>query len=231
MDISTSKVLVTGGSSGIGLETARQLRQRGAQVAICGRDAKKLHAAAKEIGALAIEADVSVEADAVRMVQTVEKSLGGYDVLINNAGFGSFAPLLETSLSDMQKLFATNVFGAMLVARESAKVFIRQNRGNIVNVSSSAGVRGFAGGTSYSASKFAVSSMTECWRAELRKNNIRVMQINPSEVQTAFFAGRERPLSDRKLRSLDIALAIVSMLEMDDRGFVTEMSVWATNPD
>ncbi|HET7704471.1 MAG TPA: short-chain dehydrogenase, partial [Thermoanaerobaculia bacterium] len=74
-------------------------------------------------------------------------------------------------------------------------------------------------------------AMTECWRAELRKHNIRVMQINPSEVQTAFFAGRERPQSERKLRSLDIAQAILSMLELDDRGFVTEMSVWATNPD
>ncbi len=231
MKIENAKVLVTGGSSGIGLETARQLRERGAQVAICGRDAKKVHAAAKEISALAIEADVSVEADVVRMVDLVERAFGGYDVLVNNAGFGSFAPLVDTSLADMQRLFATNVFGAMLVARESAKVFIRHNRGNIINVSSSAGVRGFAGGTSYSASKFALSSMTECWRAELRKNNIRVMQINPSEVQTAFFAGRERPLSDRKLRSVDIALAIVSMLEMEDRGFITEMSVWATNPD
>ncbi|HVS30717.1 MAG TPA: SDR family oxidoreductase [Thermoanaerobaculia bacterium] len=231
MDISTAKALVTGGSSGIGLETARQLRQRGAQVAICGRDAAKLREAAAEIDALPVEGDVSVEADVVRMVRTVEESFGGYDVLINNAGFGSFAPLVETSLGDMQRLFATNVFGAMLAARESARVFIRRNRGNIINVSSSAGVRGFAGGTSYSASKFAVSSMTECWRAELRKNNIRVMQINPSEVQTAFFAGRERPLSERKLRSLDIALAILSMLELDDRGFITEMSVWATNPD
>jgi 3-oxoacyl-[acyl-carrier protein] reductase len=75
--------------------------------------------------------------------------------------------------------------------------------------------------------------MTECWRAELRKSNIRVMQINPSEVQTPFFAasGRERAASPRKLQPSDIAGAIVSMLEMEDRGFVTEMAVWATNPE
>jgi 3-oxoacyl-[acyl-carrier protein] reductase len=231
MKISEANVLVTGGSSGIGLETARQLRERGANVAICGRDEKKLRKAAEESGAVAIPADVSVEEDVVRLVRAVRDSLGGYDVLVNNAGFGHFAPLLETSLADMQRVFATNVFGAMLVARESARVFVAQNGGNIVNVSSSAGVRGFAGGTAYSGSKFALSSMTECWRAELRKHNVRVMQINPSEVQTAFFAGRERPLSDRKLRSIDIAQAIISMLELDDRGFVTEMSVWATNPD
>ena len=231
MDLSKAKALVTGGSSGIGLETARQLRLRGAQVAICGRDRQKLERAAGEIGALAIHADVSIETDVTRMVGAVVEAFGGYDVLINNAGFGSFAPLLETDLAAMKRLFDTNVFGAMLAARESARHFVTQSRGNIVNVSSTAGLRGFAGGTAYSASKFAVSSFTECWRAELRKHNIRVMQINPSEVQTAFFAGRERPQSERKLRALDIAQAICSMLEIDDRGFVTEMSVWATNPD
>lgn len=231
MDLTGAKALVTGGSSGIGLATARALREKGAQVAMCGRDEARLREAADAIGALAIHADVAIESDVVSMVRKVIDAFGGYDVLINNAGFGHFAPLLDLELRDMQSVFATNVFGAMLVARESAKHFIRRNRGNIVNIASTAGQRGFAGGTAYSASKFALTSMTECWRAELRKHNIRVMQINPSEVQTAFFAGRERPQSDRKLRSLEIAQAILSMLELDDRGFVTEISVWATNPD
>ena len=88
---------------------------------------------------------------------------------------------------------------------------------------------GFAGGTAYASSKFALSGLTECWRAELRKHDIRVMQINPSEVQTAFFRGRA--FSERKLRGEEIAHAIIAMLSMDDRGFTTEMSVWATNPD
>lgn len=229
MKIADARALVTGGTSGIGFETALQLVQRGARVAICGRDEKKLKRAADDIGALAIPADVSDEKDVVRMVRTVIESLGRYNVLVNNAGFGSFAPLLETDLGDMQRVFATNVFGAMLVARESARHFVSQSYGNIVNVSSSAGKRGFAGGTAYAASKFALSGMTECWRAELRKANVRVMQINPSEVQTAFFQGR--PFSERKLRAQEIAQSILSMLELDDRGFVTEMSVWATNPD
>lgn len=233
MQIDYAKALVTGGSSGIGLETARQLRLRGASVAICGRDGGRVKRMADEIGALGIEGDVSDEEDVKRMIATVVERFGDYNVLINNAGFGSFAPLVETSLEEMQSVYATNVFGAMLVARESARVFIKQAYGNIVNVASTAGQRGFAGGTAYASSKFALSGMTECWRAELRKHNIRVMQVNPSEVQTAFFtsAGRERPLSDRKLRPIEIAHAIVSMLEMDDRGFVPEMSVWATNPD
>ena len=96
-----------------------------------------------------------------------------------------------------------------------------------------AALKGFAGGTSYVASKFALTGMTECWRAELRKHNVRVMQVNPSEVITDFAstAGYDQRASDRKLRGEDIAHAIVSMLAMHDRGFVTDLTVFATNPD
>lgn len=121
----------------------------------------------------------------------------------------------------------------MMVARESAKHFIENNYGNIINVSSTAGKRGFEGGTAYVASKFALGGMTECWRSELREHNIRVMQINPSEVQTEFSqnAGREkRPFNETKLIADDIAQTICSMLALEDRGFIPETSVWATNP-
>src|ERR1044071_3731554 len=221
MNIANAKALVTGGGSGIGLETARLLRAKGAQVAITGRDEARLQLTAAEIDAVPIVGDVSMENDVIRVVRTVIEKFGGYDVLINHAGFGLFAPLVETSLADMQRVYATNVFGAMLVARESTKHFIEKNRGNIVNVASTAGQRGYAGGTSYSSSKFALSGLTECWRAELRKFNIRVMQINPSEVQTDFVAASGRPLrpySERKLIPADIAHAIVSILAMEDRG-------------
>lgn len=234
MDLSKARALVTGGTSGIGLETARQLAARGAKVAICGRNEARLREAADALGVVGIHADVANEADVVRMVREVVEKLGGYDILINNAGFGAFAPLVETDLAMMQRVYATNVFGAMMVARESAKHFIAQNHGNIVNVASTAGQRGFASGTAYASSKFALSGLTECWRAELRKHNIRVMQINPSEVQTEFVpaSGRPaRPMSERKLFASDIAQTIVAMLELPDRGFVTETSVWATNPD
>lgn len=234
MNVGEAKALVTGGSSGIGLETARLLRERGAQVAICGRDAERVRRAAEEIGALAIHADVANEDDVVRMVRQVIDTFGGFDVLVNNAGFGAFAPLVEMQLETMQRVFATNVFGAMLVAREAARHFVAQSYGNIVNVASTAGQRGFFGGTAYSASKFALTSMTECWRAELRKSNVRVMQINPSEVQTGFVAASGRPPrepSPRKLVARDIAQSIVAMLELPDRGFMPEVTVWATNPD
>src|ERR1043165_8537887 len=149
MDITKAKALVTGGSSGIGLATAKLLRERGEQVAISGRNEARLREAAETIGALAIHADVSQEADVVRMVRQVIDTFGAYDVLINNAGFGAFAPLVDMDLATMQNVCATNVFGAMLVARESAKYFITRTAGNIVNVASTAGKRGYAGGTAY----------------------------------------------------------------------------------
>lgn len=229
MRIEDVRALVTGGSSGIGREIASQLCARGAKVVICGRDEAKLHAAARGIGAIPVVADVSVESEAVALVEKTIAELGDYNVLVNNAGFGSFAPLVETRVEEMQRVLATNVVGAMVVARESARWFVKQNRGSIINIASSAGRRGFAGGTAYVASKFALSGMTECWRAELRKSNVRVMQIDPSEVQTEFFHGR--PFSERKLRASEIAHAALAMLEMDDRGFITSLAVWATNPD
>ncbi|MEO8193180.1 MAG: SDR family oxidoreductase [Gemmatimonadales bacterium] len=232
MDLKTAKALVTGGSSGIGYATAQLLRDRGADVAICGRKADALDEAAAELGAIGIVADVSSEDDVKRMVQRVIAEFGDYNVLVNNAGFGHWAPLVDTTAHDFRRVWETNVFGAMLVARESARHFVSRNTGNIVNIASTSGQRGGAGGTTYVSTKFALSGMTECWRAELRKNNIRVMQVNPSEVQTNFFAsaGRPRAANPTKLDGSEIAHTICAMLEMSDRGFITEATVWATNP-
>ncbi len=233
MDLKTAKVLVTGGTSGIGYATAQLLRDRGAEVAICGRRAEALDEAASELGAIGIVCDVSREEEVQRMVGRVIAELGDYNVLINNAGWGHWAPLVETTVADFRRVWETNVLGAMLVARESARHFVKKNAGNIVNIASTAGQRGGPGGSTYVSTKFALSGMTECWRAELRKNNIRVMQVNPSEVQTNFFvnSGRSaRASNPSKLQSSDIAHTIAAMLELDDRGMVTEATVWATNP-
>jgi 3-oxoacyl-[acyl-carrier protein] reductase len=233
VELKNAHALVTGGGTGIGRETARLLAEAGARVAICGRRSGPLEEAAREIGALAIVGDVGVEADAKRIVRRTIEEFGDYDVLVNNAGWGRFGRMQDLELADFQAVMATNVFGAFLMARESAAHFTKHRRGNIVNVSSTAGSRGFAGGTAYVASKFALGGMTECWRAELRKFDVRVMQINPSEVLTDFSAaaGGSQQASDRKLRSIEIAHAIRAMLEMDDRGFTTELTGFATNPD
>lgn len=232
MELHGAGVLITGGSSGIGFAIAKMLAGAGSRVAITGRDAAKLQAAAAELKCVGIQADVSVEADAVRAVAEFQDKCGRLDVLVNNAGLGTFKKLVDFSLQEFQETFATNVQGAMLMAREASKVFIAQKHGNIVNIGSTAGLRGAANGTAYYASKFALRGMTECWRTELRQYNIRVMLVNPSEVITDFFktAGMEQKANDSKLRGEEIAHAVKSILEMDDRGFTTELTVFATNP-
>jgi 3-oxoacyl-[acyl-carrier protein] reductase len=233
MNLEHAHVLVTGGSSGIGLETARLLKAKGARVAICGRREGPLHEAAKITGAIPIVGDVSKAAEARHIVSEAARDLGGYDTLINNAAYGYFAPLAEVDLAKFEAMMAVNLTGAMLMARESVPHFVAASTGNIVNIGSTAAGRGFAGGTAYCASKFALTGMTECWRTELRKHNVRVMQVNPSEVQTHFAAtaGYDQKLSERKLQSIDIATVICDLLSLEDRGFVTDTTVWATNPD
>lgn len=232
MNLRHATAIVTGGSSGIGRAIAGTLADAGARVAVTGRREAPLAEAASALGALPIQADVSVEADVVRTYRDVLAAFGHLDILVNNAGFGVFAPLVEMRRDAFDSVFATNVTGAMLMAREAARHFIERGRGNIVNISSTAGLRGGANGTAYYASKFALRGMTECWRAELRPHNVRVFLINPSEVLTNFAAasGRTQGTTPTKLQGEDIAHAVRAVLEMDDRGFTPELSVFATNP-
>ena len=232
MNLKNAAALITGGSSGIGRAIAQSLTASGARVAITGRDKQRLTEAAKNLGVHPIQADVANEEDVKRTYREVLQKFGELDILINNAGSGVFKNLVDLDLQGFEATFATNVTGAMLMAREAAKHFVSRKRGNIVNISSTAGLRGAPNGTAYYASKFALRGMTECWRAELRKFNIRVILINPSEVVTNFFAAANLPqkVNDTKLRPEDIAYAVKTALEMDDRGFIPELSVFATNP-
>ncbi|MBK8956652.1 MAG: SDR family oxidoreductase [Saprospiraceae bacterium] len=233
MEIQKAIVLITGGSQGIGLETAKLLVAKGAQVAICGRNPQRLQEAAQISGAYPIQADVSKEAEVKQLIRKVIEQFGGYNVLINNAGYGYFDQLQDLDLNEFRTLLETNLLGAASCAKESAAYFIEKNYGNIINVASTAARTGFAGGSAYCSSKFALTALTECWRNELRKHNIRVMQINPSEVQTEFVtnSGRPaRPFNETKLQATEIAHSILAMLEMHDRGFITELTVFATHP-
>lgn len=232
MNLKNSVALITGGSSGIGRAIAQSLVSSGARVAITGRDKRRLTEAAKELGAHPIHADVAVEADVERTYREVLSQFGDLDILVNNAGIGFFKNLVDFDLKEFEAVFATNVTGAMLMAREAAKHFIKKQRGNIVNIASTAGLRGAPGGTAYYASKFALRGMTECWRAELRKHNIRVFLVNPSEVLSNFMAtaGLTQKENATKLRAEDIAYIVKAVLEMEDRGFTPELSVFATNP-
>ncbi len=233
MEINNSTVLITGGSSGIGKETAIQFIQKGAKVVITGRDENKLNQVAEEIGAIPLLFDISAFDTINKMAEKVLSLLGGkIDVLVNNAGIGVFPKLGEITIEDLQSVYSTNVFGLALLTQEIVKTFKTQNFGNIINIGSSASLKGFVGGSVYAASKFAVRGMTQSWQAELRKLNIRVSLINPSEVATAFATTNreEREEMPNKLGSEEIAHSIVFAVEMRDKGFVPELNVWATNP-
>jgi 3-oxoacyl-[acyl-carrier protein] reductase len=232
MQLKNAKILLTGGSLGIGKETARLLVQAGAKVLITGRNEQGLQQAAQEIGAIPVTADIGTPEGIEKMMQAVHEQLGGLDALINNAGIGEFAALDELSLEQFHKVYAVNVFGLAMLTQQAVKLFKQQSSGNIINIASSAGVRGFKNGSIYASSKFALRGMTECWRDELRPFNIRVILVNPSEVTTAFGnpERKERAEETKKLRATEIAHVIKAALEMDNRGFIPEVSVWATNP-
>lgn len=233
MDLKDAKILITGGSLGIGKAAARLLVESGADVAITGRTEADLRKAAEETGAFPIVADVANPADVEKTYGLFLERFKKLDALINNAGIGGRRPALpDLTLDDLETIFRVNVFGAALMASKAAQLFIKQNRGQIINIGSTSGLGGGARSTVYSASKFALRGMTQCWQAELRKHNVRVILINPSEVATAFGdpKRKERKAASNKLSSNEIAYAIKAALEMDDRGFMPEFSVWATNP-
>lgn len=242
MKLSEVKALVTGGSSGIGLATARAIRQAGGKVVVAGRDPDRLEEAIQVTGGFGVRADVRQAPDVERMFNVARERLDGLNVLVNNAGYGYVAPLLEIDPAQFEAVWRTNVLGAMLCAQAAAKVFVEQERGTIINVGSTSALRGSASASPYSATKFALRGMTESWRRELRDKNVRVMLVNPSEVMTEFASHRVDAAGDThaktyseaerhtKLRGDEIAQTIVSLLALDDRALVTEAEVWAVNP-
>ena len=233
MNLKGKHILLTGGSLGIGKETAKILVEKGAKVLITGRSAQRLEEAAKYTGAQTLVFDISDHENISDMAQQSIQALDGkVDALINNAGIGTFQKIEDVTFSDFEQIFNTNVFGLALLSKSIISVMKQQKCGTIINIGSSASVKGFARGSVYAASKFAVRALTQCWQAELRPYNIRVSQLNPSEVTTAFYneERKERATVQNKLSPNEIAHSILSILEMEDKGFITELNVWATNP-
>ena len=230
MQLDGARVLITGGATGIGRATAEKLIAGGAKVVICGRREDVTLEAARELGATGVACDVSDEASVEALFERTLEALGGLDALVNNAAFGYWSKLVDVDVERFREVFATNVTGAMLCGRAAARHFVDAGGGTIVNIGSTAARKGYGGGSAYAASKFALSGLTECWRAELREHGVRVMQVDPSEVQTPFGGRDMSKLNPTKLVADDVAHLIVSLLTLEDRGFVTDAMLWATNP-
>lgn len=233
MELQDIKAIITGATSGIGFETAKMLKEKGAQVVICARNSENVKNVSEELNVFGFVADVSKQEDVVALFEFAIAKMEGLNTLINNAGIGRLAPLTETTTEDFQLQWEVNTKGLFLAGQEAAKYFITKQYGNIINIGSTAAVRGFATGSAYVASKFAVTGLTECWRAELRPHNIRVAQVNPSEVVTDFIekAGLELKNTKYKLKPTEIAHTITAMLSLSDIGFIPSAEVWATNPN
>lgn len=223
------RILITGGSQGIGAALVRQAREAGHEVVFTGRDPGRIEAMAASTGAHGVRADVSSAGDNARTVEGCHELMGGIDVLVNNAGYAYRAPIGELDLDAMRAMFEVNVFGLVDLTNRIVPAMKEAGDGDIVNVASTSGMKGGVGGTSYGASKWAVRGISQSWQAELRPHGIRVTCICPSEVQTDFGGrtGRDNP---NKLFAEDIAATIMAQLEMPRRVLWPEVAVFASNP-
>ena len=204
----TKVLLITGGASGIGAETARIAATRGYSVAINYRtrdaEAKKVVAAVESKGAkaIAIKADMAVEADIVKMFEETTKALGPITHLLNSAGISRQMRVDSYDAAMLASLFATNVTGLMLCCREAARRMSTKHGGKggaIVNVSSMAAtLGGRTGSSAYAATKGAVDSFTRGFAREVADEGIRVNSLRPGMVLTEMTEGRLKDAEFRK---------------------------------
>ncbi|SEQ53066.1 3-ketoacyl-ACP reductase [Piscibacillus halophilus] len=228
---------VTGAGSGIGRATARELAKEGVHVGLIARTESKLQKIAEELKAHGVNVEfVAVDIsnmDAVNeAIDQLRERLGKADILINNAGVGSKGDLVDTDPTEWKKPFEVNVFGTYYVTRAVLPDLIEKNKGDIINISSSNGLKATAGSSAYSASKFAVQGMSEALMQEVRRYNIRVFTMNPSLVATELVFGDqlEEKNEDKYMQPEDLAEFMVAQLKLNQRIFIKQSLQWATNP-
>jgi NAD(P)-dependent dehydrogenase (short-subunit alcohol dehydrogenase family) len=183
------RVLVTGGSKGIGAEAAIVLAQAGADVAIAGRDREGLHATAAQVEAagrrcVMIEADMRTAEGPLHAAQAALDAFGTVDILVNNAGIARIAPILESPLADWEETIAVNLRAPYLLAQALAPQMIAQSGGKIINVSSQAGVVAIEGHAAYAASKGGLNMLTKVMALEWGAHNIQVNAVAPTVILT-----------------------------------------------
>jgi NAD(P)-dependent dehydrogenase (short-subunit alcohol dehydrogenase family) len=215
--------LVTGGSSGIGLAIARMLRDRGYDVTISARRQDRLDAAAHEIGAHAVQANVAQADDCRRLVAEHRDRFERLDVLVNCAGVGIGRSIAELETKHWDLQFAVNVRGAFLVTREALPL-LREARGWIVNVSSIAGTIAAPGLAAYGASKAALISLTRSLNAELDAEGVRACAICPGFVDTpmAAWTGME---SQEMIQPEDCAEVVGMLLNLSPKARVPQVII------
>lgn len=223
------RFLVTGGSQGIGAAVVALARAAGHQAVFTGRNEELIESVARTTGAHGLRADVSVGDDNARTVAACLERMGGIDVLVNNAAYAYRGEIGALDVDAMRRLFETNVFGLVDLTNRVVPLMKAQAEGDIVNIASTSGMKGAATATPYSASKWAVRGISQCWQAELRPVGIRVTCVCPSEVQTGF-GGRSGRRNPNKLVAEDIGQTIMAALDMPRRVLWPELAVFANNP-
>ncbi|MER8466507.1 SDR family NAD(P)-dependent oxidoreductase [Mesorhizobium sp. M1396] len=233
--------LVTGASSGIGAATAFALAAQGAVVVIAARRRQRLDDLAKRIRdaggeVLAIEADITDEAQATAMVGRVLESYGRLDMLFNVAGVGVAAPFQNTTTSEYRAMVDINILGLLYTINAALPAMKRQGSGHIIIVSSGTG-RYIHPSVVYSGTKHAASAMAESLRREIGKDGIRVTVIEPGAVRTEFTANMrddvrlavEQRLGDmEQLESEDIAAAMLYAVSQPPRVNVNILTLYPT---
>jgi len=181
--------IVTGASKGIGASIAKYLAAEGAKVVVnyasSREDADKVVKSITDNGgtAISVQADVSKEADVIRLFHETKNAFGLLDILVNNAGIYHYAPIEQVSAESIQQHFNINVLGSLLAIREAVKLF-GDKGGNIINISSGASNTPLATGSVYSATKAALDAVTVALSKEFSGKNIRINSILPGVVET-----------------------------------------------
>ncbi len=215
--------LVTGSSSGVGLETALALARDGYHTFASMRDVRKAveleHAVKKEnLSIDVIELDVDKEESIVSAIKKVVADKGRLDVLVNNAGYGQFGCVEDVSVDDFRKQFETNFFSIVRIIQEVCPIMRKQNSGIIVNISSVVGRMGLPVSPAYISTKFALEGLSECLRYELGQFGIKTTLIEPGVLKTNFFNSMKVPESkiDPKYKTLtdNILAGLKMMVEM-----------------
>ena len=237
IDLKNKNALITGAGKGIGKAVAIVLAKEGVNVILVARTQEEIDSVAAKarslrVKALAITADV---ADINSVNAAVAKALaefGTIDILINNAGIASFGKFLELEPTDWERIIQVNLMGVYYVTRAVLPNMMERQTGDIINISSTAGLNGNALTSAYSASKFALLGLTDSLMQEMRKHNIRVTALTPSTVATDM--AKELKLTDgnpeKVMQSEDIAELIIAQLKLNRRVFIKNSSIWSTNP-